>query len=106
MPQTSLKEVLDHLRKMFAVQDGRDLPDGVLLERFRAQRDEAAFTILVQRHGPLVLGVCRRILGDAHAAETPFKPFLPCLFVMASRFVVRLRWAAGSTRWPEARQLL
>src|SRR3954469_10633835 len=42
--------------------------DAALLERY-AHGDEAAFGALVERHGPMVLGVCRRTLGDRHAAE-------------------------------------
>jgi RNA polymerase sigma factor (sigma-70 family) len=47
--------------------------DGQLLERFARQRDEAAFTALLERHGPMVLGVCRRILHDPHDAEDAFQ---------------------------------
>lgn len=49
------------------------LSDTILLARFSADHDEVAFSELVRRHGPLVLGVCRRILGDAHAAEDVFQ---------------------------------
>jgi RNA polymerase sigma factor (sigma-70 family) len=49
------------------------LSDAALLERFAAQRDEGAFAALVERFGPMVLGVCRRILGDEHAAEDAFQ---------------------------------
>src|SRR5262245_37674325 len=49
------------------------LPDDRLLERFALGRDEAAFEALLHRHGPLVLGVCRRVLFDAHAAEDAFQ---------------------------------
>ena len=47
--------------------------DEVLLKRFARSADEAAFTEIVRRHGPAVLGVCRRILRDGHAAEDAFQ---------------------------------
>src|SRR5262245_6032087 len=43
--------------------------DATLLARFAASRDESAFAELVRRYDGLVLGVCRRALGDAHTAE-------------------------------------
>jgi RNA polymerase sigma factor (sigma-70 family) len=69
----ALKCMLDHLRQQAGAAAMKDLSDTDLLERFRSRREEAAFTLLVQRHGPMVLGVCRRILGDAHAAEDAFQ---------------------------------
>jgi RNA polymerase sigma factor (sigma-70 family) len=50
-----------------------DAGDGELLARFHVSRDESAFTELVQRHGPMILGVCRRILHDHHDAEDAFQ---------------------------------
>jgi RNA polymerase sigma factor (sigma-70 family) len=47
--------------------------DRALLARFAARRDEAAFTSLVKRHAGMVLGVCRRAVGDAHMAEDAFQ---------------------------------
>ncbi len=49
--------------------------DGQLMTQFLASQEgsEAAFRVLIHRHGPMVLGVCRRILGDEHAAEDAFQ---------------------------------
>jgi RNA polymerase sigma factor (sigma-70 family) len=47
--------------------------DAQLLESFLTQQDEAAFEGLLRRHGPMVLGVCRRVLRDPHAAEDAFQ---------------------------------
>src|SRR5687768_2216486 len=52
---------------------GEDLSDEQLLDRFVRRRDEGAFAALVRRHGPMVLGVCRRVLRDGHHAEDAFQ---------------------------------
>jgi RNA polymerase sigma factor (sigma-70 family) len=53
--------------------DGGAPGDRQLLERFARRRDGEAFAALVRRHGPMVLGVCRRVLGDHHAADDAFQ---------------------------------
>ena len=62
-----------HLRRAAFLQDAGEMTDGQLLERFLTGREEAAFEVLVRRHGPMVLGVCRRILSNAHDAEDAFQ---------------------------------
>jgi len=64
--------VLRHLRGLAAAAGG-GVPDGQLLERFTAGREEAAFAALVRRHGPMVFGVCRRVLHNRHDAEDAFQ---------------------------------
>jgi RNA polymerase sigma factor (sigma-70 family) len=70
---TRMSEALQHLRKVLFEQDGAGLSDGQLLDRFIEQRDEAAAAALVRRHGRMVWGVCRRILGNHHDAEDAFQ---------------------------------
>src|SRR4051794_40947773 len=65
--------LIQYLRAAALPRDGLGQTDGQLLERFLAQRDGAAFAALVRRHGPMVLGVCRRVLHDPHDAEDAFQ---------------------------------
>ena len=67
----SLNRIVRHLR--VSARPGDGVTDGELLERYRARRDDAAFEALVRRHGPMVLGVCRRALRDAQDAEDAFQ---------------------------------
>src|SRR6478735_6974339 len=63
---TTLRKVFDRVREA-------DGGDGELLTRYRTDRDQDAFGSLVRRHGPMVLGVCRRVLRDPHAADDAFQ---------------------------------
>jgi RNA polymerase sigma factor (sigma-70 family) len=67
-----LGALLDYLRSLSTVP-GEQANDAVLLDRFIAERDDAAFAQLYQRHGPLVWGVCRRVLGQGADAEDAFQ---------------------------------
>ena len=68
--------VAKELRSLFNVGAVRELSDGQLLERFATDRGEAAelaFAVLVERHGPMVLRVCRSALADIHDIEDAFQ---------------------------------
>jgi HlyD family secretion protein len=70
------RAVLRQIRTLFNVGAIRELTDGQLLERFATGRGEAAglaFAALVERHGPMVLRVCRGVLGDPHEAQDAFQ---------------------------------
>jgi DNA-directed RNA polymerase specialized sigma24 family protein len=62
-----------HVRRLVAAEAAEPLRDHQLLERFAADRDEAAFAALVRRHGPMVLATCRRVLRHAQDAEDAFQ---------------------------------
>ncbi len=68
-----MNAVLRHLRRAGLAHAGAGPDDALLLDRFVAARDGEAFAALLHRHGPMVLAVCRRVLGDAHDAEDAFQ---------------------------------
>jgi RNA polymerase sigma factor (sigma-70 family) len=73
MSSVQVGVILRHIRQLSAVHKDDDVPDRQLLERFAASHDEAAFAVLLKRHGPMVLGVCRSVLHDWHDAEDAFQ---------------------------------
>jgi RNA polymerase sigma factor (sigma-70 family) len=64
-----LNGLLQQLRKMAAAHVNRESTDGELIDCFVRSRDEAAFAALIERHGPMVLGVCARLLPNRQDAE-------------------------------------
>src|SRR5437763_66137 len=72
MANPQLHLFVRHLRSTLGPESG-GLTDGQLLERFVSSRDEAAFEVLMWRHGPMVLGVCTRLLPNEQDAEDVFQ---------------------------------
>jgi RNA polymerase sigma factor (sigma-70 family) len=73
MSDVALHSVLGQLRRLAAPQGVGALTDARLLRRIVEARDEAAFEVVVWRHGPLVLGACRKLLRHAQDAEDAFQ---------------------------------
>ncbi len=103
------------LGRIFRGETVSGLSEWQLLERYLEHRDEAAFEALVSRHGPMVLGVCRRMLGDPADVEDAFQAtFLvlvrrarqlgprdaigPWLYGVAARVALRARSQAARRR--------
>jgi RNA polymerase sigma factor (sigma-70 family) len=83
--------VLDHVRKMLAGQESVRLTDRELLQRFARNRDAEAFAALVQRHGRMILNVCRRLLQTSQDVEDAFQ----------ATFLILVR-KSGTQRWQES----
>src|SRR5258705_8140377 len=73
MATSQISGFIHPLRRMVLLRDGAGLTDGQLLDDYISRRDEAALAALVRRHGPMVWGVCRRVLSSYHDAEDAFQ---------------------------------
>src|SRR5262245_16298201 len=89
MAEPPLSRAVRGLRHLVGGSGALERSDGQLLTQFATRRDEAAFAELVRRHGPMVLGTCRRVLGNAHDAEDAFQ----------ATFLILARKAAGAVRY-------
>jgi RNA polymerase sigma factor (sigma-70 family) len=95
MAVSRLSKAVEGLRGILVRQDIAGLDDGDLVQLYVRRRDEAAFEALVRRHGPMVLGVCRRLLHDAHDAEDTFQ----AVFLVLVRKASRLRFPGMVGNW-------
>jgi RNA polymerase sigma factor (sigma-70 family) len=80
---------------MAAAHINRDASDAQLLEAFVARGDQAAFAALAKRHGPMVLSVCRRVLGHQQDAEDAFQ----VTFLALARHAARIRKKQALAGW-------
>jgi len=92
---------MERLRKTVLRRDEDSLSDGQLLDSFVRTRDEAAFAALVRRHGPMVWGVCLRIVGRAADAEDAFQATF--LILVRKAAAVKPREAVGNWLYGVAR---
>lgn len=81
MMMTSLPSILKSVQQRLRPSLSAGVTDAQLLERFLQKRDEAAFELLMWRHGTMVFGVCQRILRHAQDAEDAFQ----ATFLMLAR---------------------
>ena len=104
MVNGQLPSALRQLRTLFAAGTATGLTDSELLERYATKRAfsaeaavaaETAFEALVDRHGPMVWGICQRVLGDAHEAEDAFQATF--LILVRKAGTVRVDGSLG--RW-------
>jgi RNA polymerase sigma factor (sigma-70 family) len=95
MPTRHANPALQYIRNLAAAGQARNLADRELLERFSDRQEEAAFAELVRRHGPMVLGLCLRVLHNEHDAEDAFQ----ATFLALSRKAVSLRPRESLCGW-------
>ena len=115
MSSTQTGAILTQIDRLFDGGSVVGLSEGALLDRFVGHRDEAAFEAIVARHGPMVLGVCRRALRDSGDVEDAFQAtflilvkkagqirdrdgLVPWLYGVARRVATRARTDAAKRR--------
>jgi RNA polymerase sigma factor (sigma-70 family) len=95
MSSSTLAAGVRHLRVRLAAQRDHNNSDEQLLYAFTTHRDENAFAVLVRRHGPMVLHVCRRVLGHQQDAEDAFQ----ATFLVLARNAASLRNKTALASW-------
>jgi RNA polymerase sigma factor (sigma-70 family) len=95
MAEAPLTDVIRHIRGLAGAQGQRERSDGELLAAFRADGEPGAFAALVGRHGPMVLGVCRRVLRQAQDAEDAFQ----ATFLLLARGAASIRKPESLAGW-------
>jgi RNA polymerase sigma factor (sigma-70 family) len=95
MASHPLQDFIRRLRRARSVTEGDHLTDAQLLERFIRQRDEAAFEVLVWRHGTLVLNVARRLLRHVPDVEDVFQ----ATFLTLARKASAIRCGTSLSSW-------
>lgn len=95
MAKAQFGAVQQHLRTLARTQVQEESSDRELLNRFVAERDENAFIVLLKRHGPMVLHVCRRI----HANEQDAEDILQATYLLLARKAASIRKQESLASW-------
>jgi RNA polymerase sigma factor (sigma-70 family) len=95
MPAARPAVLLERFRNLIIRKASAGVSDRELVRRFAQGRDEAAFTALLDRHGAMVLGVCRRVLGHAQDAEDAFQ----ATFLVLARKAGSIRSRDSAAAW-------
>ena len=96
MAQERTRSVLQQLQRAVLVRDDLAGDDAQLLEAFFQQGSELALEVLLRRHGPMVMGVCRRVLHHSQDAEDAFQATFSCWPARATLSRRRICSATGS----------
>jgi RNA polymerase sigma factor (sigma-70 family) len=95
MPTGHASRLMPTLRRVVLAREAADRPDADLVAAFARDRDADAFAELVRRHGPMVLGVCRRLVGEYHAADDAFQ----AVFLVLARRAAAVRPRSAVGNW-------
>jgi RNA polymerase sigma factor (sigma-70 family) len=95
MPDPQLRTLVRQLRRIARGRPRDELTDRDLLHGFVSRRDEEAFAEVVRRHGPLVQGVCLRVLAHPEDAEDAFQ----ATFMVLARKAGAVRWGDSVGGW-------
>jgi RNA polymerase sigma factor (sigma-70 family) len=87
--------LLRHIREQVGPDEAGELTDRDLLQRYALEGDESAFAVLLGRHGPMVLRVCRGVLENEHDAEDAFQ----AAFLVLARKAGAVGWQESVAGW-------
>src|SRR5579884_429729 len=94
MPDQQLSDVIRYVRRIVGAED-KVRTDRELLAAFTTRNDQTAFTTLVKSHGPMVMGICRRVLHHLQDAEDAFQ----ATFLLLARQSAGIRKQESLASW-------
>ncbi len=95
MASAQFSSVLRHIHQISGSPDAPEMSDAQLLQDFLSERDESAFRLLMERHGRMVLNVCRHVLRQHQDAEDAFQ----ATFLILARNAGSIRKGTALASW-------